>query len=131
VKKSIADKWVKALKSGKYKQSRGKLRGPRGYCCLGVLCDLKNPKGWVDEREEFEGCGGQADYTFMADGNYPEDNTLPLKVMSWAGMKSADGEFGDDESPAGHRQTLVTLNDHRHWGFKEIAKFIQKNYKKL
>jgi hypothetical protein len=31
-------KWVKALRSGKYKQARGRLKNPRtgGFCCIGV-----------------------------------------------------------------------------------------------
>lgn len=31
---------VAALRSGEYKQDRGYLRTKRGYCCLGVACDL-------------------------------------------------------------------------------------------
>lgn len=33
-------RWIKALRSGKYDQARGRLRTPDGYCCLGVACDL-------------------------------------------------------------------------------------------
>lgn len=33
--------WIKALRSGKYKQGMGFLRDSQdGYCCLGILCDL-------------------------------------------------------------------------------------------
>ena len=32
--------WISALRSGKYKQARGQLKTSKGYCCLGVLCDL-------------------------------------------------------------------------------------------
>ena len=32
--------WVAALRSGEYQQGFGKLRDTKGYCCLGVLCDL-------------------------------------------------------------------------------------------
>lgn len=35
--KKIGDKWIKALKSKKYKQSGGFLKNSEGYCCLGVL----------------------------------------------------------------------------------------------
>jgi hypothetical protein len=30
-------KWVKALRSGRYQQSRGQMHDGVGYCCLGVL----------------------------------------------------------------------------------------------
>jgi hypothetical protein len=33
-------KWVKALRSGEYKQARKKLRDGENYCCLGVLCQI-------------------------------------------------------------------------------------------
>lgn len=40
----IKSKWVKALKSKKYKQGKGALKsylnGKELHCCLGVLCDL-------------------------------------------------------------------------------------------
>lgn len=36
--KAVKDKWLKALRSGKYKQGQGMLRDDEGgYCCLGVL----------------------------------------------------------------------------------------------
>jgi len=41
-------KWIEALRSGKYKQTRAKLRRQTGYCCLGVLCDLVDSKRWVE-----------------------------------------------------------------------------------
>lgn len=41
MKKEIADKWVAALRSGKYKQGRQYLRTfEDNYCCLGVLCEI-------------------------------------------------------------------------------------------
>lgn len=33
-------KWVAALRSGKYTQTKGTLRDDRGFCCLGVLLDV-------------------------------------------------------------------------------------------
>lgn len=43
--------WVKALRSGEYKQGRGHMcedtpEGPR-YCCLGVLVDIAHDGDWV------------------------------------------------------------------------------------
>ena len=52
VNKAVIKRWVKALRSGKYKQGLGALKatdseGKPRYCCLGVLCDLhaKKTKG--------------------------------------------------------------------------------------
>ena len=59
MKKQWKQKWIEALRSGRYHQGQGYLRsvfqdpdGNRGdpaldkYCCLGVLCDLVDPSGW-------------------------------------------------------------------------------------
>lgn len=37
--------WVAALRSGKYQQTEGELRGNGGFCCLGVVCDLARKDG--------------------------------------------------------------------------------------
>lgn len=42
----IKAKWIAALRSGKYSQTKCTLRDPAGFCCLGVLCDLMQPTGW-------------------------------------------------------------------------------------
>lgn len=47
----IKVKWLVALRSGKYKQTKRFLRrgpdGPdAGFCCMGVLADILNPDGW-------------------------------------------------------------------------------------
>lgn len=45
VKKSDIQKWVEALRSGEYKQGRGRFQSNEGYCCLGVACKVfvQNP----------------------------------------------------------------------------------------
>lgn len=41
MKKTHAQKWIDALRSGKYKQGiEGHLRSRSGYCCLGVLDEI-------------------------------------------------------------------------------------------
>ena len=48
--KKLKAKWIKALKSGKYKKGDGALKKKverrYTYCCLGVLCDIVNPNRW-------------------------------------------------------------------------------------
>lgn len=36
----VKNAWIKALRSGKYKQTTGDLKNDYGYCCLGVLTDI-------------------------------------------------------------------------------------------
>lgn len=45
--KELKAKWIEALRSGKYQQTRAQLyrehataTDPAGYCCLGVLCKV-------------------------------------------------------------------------------------------
>lgn len=41
----LKKEWVDALRSGKYKQTRGKLKSRAGgFCCLGVLCEVMGIK---------------------------------------------------------------------------------------
>ena len=42
--KKLKAKWVKALRSGKYKQGREYLYANFSYCCLGVLCRVAGLK---------------------------------------------------------------------------------------
>ncbi len=37
MKARLKSKWLKALRSGKFKQTEGELHNHEGYCCLGVL----------------------------------------------------------------------------------------------
>lgn len=52
----LKEKWITALKSGKYQQGQHVLRNKNNeFCCLGVLCDIINPNGWAesDNRQIF------------------------------------------------------------------------------
>lgn len=42
--KQDIQKWINALRSGKYKQTQGSLQDAKGYCCLGVACELFIPE---------------------------------------------------------------------------------------
>lgn len=43
----IKERWLTALESGKYRKGRSNLvvQGGR-MCCIGVLCDIIDPRGW-------------------------------------------------------------------------------------
>ena len=51
--------WIDALRSGKYKQGRARLRstqpGGDAYCCLGVFCDIHPDLEWKDYTIEDKG----------------------------------------------------------------------------
>jgi len=55
-------KWINALRSGDYNQQEGTLKGPDGYCCLGVYCSImgKEPpeaseEDLMDEVPDYDG----------------------------------------------------------------------------
>lgn len=45
-------RWVEALESGEYKQTKQMLRNKNGYCCLGVWCKLDRLARWNGESYE-------------------------------------------------------------------------------
>jgi hypothetical protein len=112
----VGKAWLAALRSGHYKQARGRLANGEltQFCCLGVLCDLhrKETNGeWV-----LDICG---DNTYL--GN---TGSLPFTVSEWAGLIENSSvsnpvvEFNDRELD------LAYLNDSGNT-FKEIADTIE------
>lgn len=102
-----ARKWVRALRSGKYKQTKGGLAKHFGteirYCCLGVACELFKKSGGKIGREDAGKVvlfGGVQDF-------------LPSPVRKWLGLVYNDGSFGyNDDSlarrnDAGKRFTTI------------------------
>lgn len=76
--KEVRQLWVKALRSGEYKQGRTRLRTKDGkYCCLGVLTDLAVKNGVIPE---FIGSGGAC-------------NLLLDDVRQWAGLDDKYGSY--------------------------------------
>lgn len=101
MKKQHAKKWIKALRSGKYKQTKNKLRNNGGFCCLGVLDEIF-PKKQLS--------GG--DFNFLE--NYER-----------IGLHSSDGELlGDD----GYYNTSLSFLNDNGFTFDEIADVIQIEY---
>jgi hypothetical protein len=79
--KPNAQKWVKALRSGKYKQAQKRLRYRGGMCCLGVACDLAAKSLQLKwNGTEFDG----------------KKDVLPPSVQKWLGISNANGDFGLD-----------------------------------
>jgi len=76
-----AEAWVKALRSGKYKQGRGALRTGDMYCCLGVACELAGAK--AEKPDDLIGPYGYDGIFF----------TLPVSVQKWLGVKTGNGTY--------------------------------------
>ena len=80
-----AKAWVKALRSGKYKQGRGALRTGDMYCCLGVACELAGAK--TEKPNDLTVPYGYDGIFF----------TLPVSVQEWLGVKTGTGVYGKEE----------------------------------
>lgn len=112
MKPGIRRRWLKALRSGEYKQGVGKLRQTDTYgkvpvqrfCCLGVLCDLYK-KDRVKQ--------GYTNATFPRS----KVEVLPKSVMAWAGLKQEDPDVKNG--------SLAELNDCG-VSFKKISRIIER-----
>ena len=127
MKREIAKKWIKALRSGKYQQGSDRLRGDGDqFCCLGVLCNLH-----AQAHPEIAA-------TQLNPGVYlREAEVLPRAVMQWAGMTSKNGSIVDEDGRArkifvdgmGYWD-LTEINDAGE-SFSEIADVIEENWERL
>lgn len=100
----IKQKWVEALRSGKYEQGENLLRYKNTYCCLGVLCDLYSQDWSNAELQDVYSFGGEIE-------------VLPDNVKNWARL--------DYPNPPTSRGNLAYLND-RGVTFEKLADLIEK-----
>lgn len=118
-----AKKWVAALRSGEYKQTKEYLHDPNGYCCLGVACDVASKSGLnlevilTNEVREEGGIPTEVQVTSY-DGN---TQMLPYAVMNWLGLRESVGGYRVE----GHTNCLTRLNDQEGYTFEEIAKIVE------
>jgi hypothetical protein len=92
----LKSRWVAALRSGEFKQTRGRLKMGNSYCCLGVLCAI-------------HGQGFDEDSPAKKDWSGSYDNLLPITREEahqlWIRNDGAEGQ--------------------REHSFSEIADFIE------
>jgi len=120
-----AKKWLRALRSGSYKQGVGGLHsidqeGNSTFCCLGVACNLYlNEVGDLTTRN----ARGNDIETSVAYGE--EYSYLPRQVAEWLGLWSYDGTFLDPENILlPEERSLADLNDNG-TSFTDIAAVIE------
>jgi hypothetical protein len=97
-------KWVEALRSGEYKQTRNYLQDEYGFCCLGVLCEVMGLENTEDDILDIT--------RYYYEGDY--------NISLFPGNLGSDLEIDHDEG------TLVNMNDNGKT-FSEIADWIEKN----
>lgn len=125
------EKWIKALRSGEYKQGFTRLRQDDRYCCLGVACDVYHQMTgegqWIDS--SFKG------FVFRI---RPEDTGgaqifLPRTVANFFGVKTPTGEFMERDAMNALKPTktyvrsLSGMNDSGEFTLEEVADFLENN----
>lgn len=100
--------WIRALRSGDYKQTTGSLQSADGFCCLGVACDLFIPK-----KEKQLGKKG-----FLVGCNVSDQPAAPKWLLDIQSVGFSEA----------HRESLVYLNDVEKLTFNEIADLLQAVY---
>lgn len=102
--------WVDALRSGEYKQGKGRLKDEDKFCCLGVLCDLhaKTVECRTWDNNEYNG----------------KEYLPPSEVLEWAQL---DDRLPILKSTTLNGVSLSTMNDIRGYDFNQIAAIIEKS----
>ncbi len=100
-------KWLKALRSGKYKQGKGALHRDGNFCCIGVECHLHGVS--IKAMDKRPGNGGT--------------KSSFDKIPKY--MDAINGKYGNSMSlpPV---QVLIEMNDGGK-SFKQIANWIERN----
>lgn len=112
--------WVEALRSGKYKQTSGHLKDKRGYCCLGVLCEIS---GKVSFNKLFNIFGN---YSI---GSEKMTTVLPIEVRNEFGLYDYEGGIPNKciEIDGIEYECLAEAND-KGVPFNKLADWIEENY---
>lgn len=107
--------WLEALESGLYSQGQGYLKTARGYCCLGVACEvlLGAPTG-SNKTLHDETCA-----TWNGSFGYP-----PIQIVEMLGLYD---ERGTPSRIEGVPFALTDLNDNCEKTFKEIAATVRND----
>jgi len=113
-------KWVKALRSGKYDQGRGKLyrAGENDYCCLGVAC--------VVDKIPLKRIQGKSVIAQL------ENESNNLKILNGEDRKSDDlvdilVSMNDNVTASTYNQFMGGKYWEKQRSFKQIANWIEHN----
>lgn len=124
----VKQKWIDALRSGKYEQGSEKLRSVTGYCCLGVLCDLYAQEHNV----EWEFRGNEETNLQPMDYWYFDDQSefLSKIVMNWAGLKNDNPQVRidveeNDEDSWFYTDHIANVNDSG-YTFNDLSNLIEQ-----
>ena len=116
LQKSVVDAWVRALRSGNYQQTEGRLRRQAGkdysYCCLGVLTEVCK-RFFPDKEQDLE-------------DSLIRHSLLDAEIfIGDLGFKSCS------PTVEGAPSSLILMNDTSRMTFDQIADVIETNPESL
>lgn len=121
-REELRREWLRALRSGEYRQVTGALETHAGNCCLGVACrvfDKRFPDVLKIEKDEKEMSDGMTVSTTIFNN---EEGVLPPLVRQALGLGDSEGVFYPEDAEV--QQTLAELNDNGK-SFTAIADVIE------
>ena len=119
--KLIADKWVKALRSGEYTQGTDRLQSSYGFCCLGVLCKVGELEGVEVIKNEHIG---------QIEGS---ELISQEAIKEWSGIKTntCESYVIPTKTNKINQRNLAYLNDSGEYDFNKIADLIEEHWEQL
>lgn len=128
----LKEKWIEALTSGRYPQTRGTLKRieesdgyPVGFCCIGVLCDILGVGEWLEDSASTEGAVPFSMERSYGD-DYYDDEYWPGRV-EWFGEIESNEFLEEIGLSSSANSQLMSMNDDKGANFQEIAEYILEN----
>jgi hypothetical protein len=121
---SIWDRWIIALRSNRYPQTKADLKNKSGYCCYGVLAEILIGDEILDDW-----ITTKFGVSIIIEGGVNYVSTLPLRVLKHIGLlvQYNDGHVDREYRVTdiyGRSYTIRDLNTVG-VGFPEIAKILE------
>lgn len=118
---ALKDRWLEALRSGKYTQGKAALCRNGQFCCLGVLADIEGalvepPNGKYDTGQR----------VVLDEGGSPWSGFLPSSLQDRWGLDARTVDPIDPLVTTTAHYAVADLNDRDH-SFVEIADWIEAN----
>jgi hypothetical protein len=119
---NIKQKWIEALRSGKYTQARNQLQDELGgNCCLGVLLKVADMGHLIDQH-----------INIREENDNPENDPLHDESLSYDLCREIGADFLLNSAVGGNEleiQHLMHMNDTDMLDFNQIASYIEEHIK--
>lgn len=119
-------KWLEALRSNKYKQTRSVLKRGDSFCCLGVLCDVADHDKWqcISDTQDGE--------TYSIWEWEDEECVPPEELLKLVDIDCDEPKFNLEKyEPLKKNELgiLTEMNDRKDKIFAEIADWLEEKWK--